>query len=52
MFNMKVLRLIKRIKLFQSASLLTRVGVFWSGQNDSGIGQCPMGTPVFGFGRT
>lgn len=35
-----------------SLSLLTRVGEFWSGQKDSGMGQCPTGTPVFGFGRT
>lgn len=35
-----------------SKSLLTRVGEFWSGQKDSGMGQCPTGTPVFGFGRT
>lgn len=30
----------------------TRVGEFWSGQKDSGIGQWPTGTPVLGFGRT
>lgn len=28
------------------------MGEFWSGQKDSGIGQWPTGTPVFGFGRT
>lgn len=34
------------------ASQLTKAGEFWSGQKDSGMGQCPTGTPVFGFGRT
>ena len=32
--------------------MLTRVGEFWSGQKDSGMGQWPTGTPVLGFGRT
>ena len=33
-------------------ALLTRDGALASGQNDSGIGQCPIGTPVFGLGLT
>lgn len=41
------------IKLWLAHILkLTRVGEFWSGQKDSGIGQWPTGTPVLGFGRT
>lgn len=32
--------------------VLTSVGEFWSGQNDSGTGQWPIGTPVLGFGLT
>lgn len=32
--------------------VLTSVGEFWSGQKDSGTGQCPIGTPVLGFGLT
>ncbi len=31
--------------------LFTKVGEFWSGQKDSGIGQWPTGTPVLGLGR-
>lgn len=39
-------------RMLLSRPLLTSVGEFWSGQKDSGMGQCPTGTPVFGFGRT
>lgn len=32
--------------------ILTSEGKFCSGQKDSGIGQCPTGTPVLELGRT